>query len=311
MATDQGPLISHDAVSRARRQKAKRRLIIIIAAVAVAGAAYWYFEKALSLPLARLASLGTSIASSTVNGVENFSAPSPLQMVTKETPKRTNTLTVAGIIAQTNGQRAANGNLPPLAENATLDDIATLRIDNMFAGQYFAHVNPQTGESAITVASSVGYSYLAIGENLALGLYDGDAGVVDAWMNSPGHRANILNVHYTEIGVAVREGMFQGQETWIAVQVFGRPASDCAAPDANLKTSIDLSESQLTSMASELASEKAAIEAMQPQSGPAYNQQVEDYNTLVAQYNNLATETKSAVAEYNAQAEAFNQCLSE
>ena len=51
-----------------------------------------------------------------------------------------------------------NGNLPPLAENATLDDIATLRIDDMFAEQYFAHVNSSTGESAVTVASSVGYA---------------------------------------------------------------------------------------------------------------------------------------------------------
>ena len=47
----------------------------------------------------------------------------------------------------------------------------------MFAQQYFAHVGPQ-GESAITVASSVGYTNLALGENLALGLYAGDAGVV-------------------------------------------------------------------------------------------------------------------------------------
>jgi hypothetical protein len=171
-------------------------------------------------------------------------------------------------------------------------------------------VGPE-GESAITVASSVGYSYIALGENLALGSYAGDAGVVSAWMASPGHRANILNAHYTQIGVAVREGVFQGAETWIAVQVFGRPSSDCPAPDANLKTSIDLSENQITAMVAQLQSDKTAIDAMSPQSGPSYNAQVEDYNNLASEYNDLAAETKTAIGQYDAQVQAFNNCLQE
>ena len=309
MENETGPLEQNDTVPLARRRKAKRRLAIIIAAVLLVGGALWYFDRIFSLPLAEIDSFGGSVVSSTAAGIEQFPGSKMLKMVTKANPEKANTLTVAGIIAQTNMQRAANGNLPPLAENPTLDDIATLRIDNMFAGQYFAHVNPGTGESAITVASSVGYAYLSIGENLALGLYDGDAGVVNAWMNSPGHRANILNVHYTQIGVAVREGMFQGQETWIAVQVFGRPASDCPAPDAAMKANIDTYQGQLSAMVQELTNEKASIEAMQPQSGPAYNQQVETYNALVAQYNALAAELKTAIDDYNAQATAFNQCL--
>jgi hypothetical protein len=219
-------------------------------------------------------------------------------------------LTVAGVIEQTNDQRAENGNLPPLAENATLDDIATLRLDDMFTQQYFAHVGPQ-GESAISVASSVGYTHLALGENLALGNYAGDAGVVTAWMASPGHRANILDTHYTQIGVAVREGMFEGSETWLAVQVFGRPASDCSAPDANLENSINLSEQEIASTSAELATDKTVIDAMSPQSGPAYNAQVEDYNNLAAQYNALAAETKTAIDTYDTQVNAFNACLAE
>ncbi len=302
----------HDAVASSRKRKAKRRLVIIAIVVVIAGAAIWYFQKSLSLPLRNLAAFESSVGTSVNGGLsQNFSAPSPLQQVTKAAPKKANALTIAGVIAQTNAQRMENGNLPPLSENATLDDIAMLRIDDMFADQYFAHVNPSTGGSAITVASSVGYAHLALGENLALGLYAGDAGVVTAWMNSPGHRANILDAHYTQIGVAVREGMFQGQETWIAVQVFGRPASDCPAPDANLKTTIDLSENQIGAMAAQLQSDKAAIDAMAPQSGPQYNAQVQDYNNLAAQYNNLAAETKTAIDTYDAEVDAFNQCLEE
>lgn len=302
----------HAARAAARKRTARRRLVLIAAALAVFGIGVWYFQSSFSLPLRNLAAFGSSVETSVTNELaQNFSAPtSSVEENVRTVPKKANALDAAGVIAETNDQRAANGNMPPLAENATLDDVATLRIDDMFAQQYFAHVGPQ-GESAITVASSVGYRFIALGENLALGTYAGDAGVVAAWMASPGHRANILDTHYTQIGVAVREGVFDGAETWIAVQVFGRPASDCPSPDANLKTSIDLSENQLNVMAGDLQTEKAAIAAMSPQSGPSYNAQVEDYNNLVAQYNNLATQTKTAIGEYDSQVDAFNACLSD
>ena len=308
--TPQPPL--HDAPAALRKKKAVRRLIMIAVLVVIVGGALWYFQRSFSLPLQRIAAFENSVGTSVNNQLQqNFSAPSPLQQFAKAAPKKANTLTDAGVIAQTNLQRAKNGSLPPLTENATLDDIATLRIDDMFAGQYFAHVNSSTGESAITVASSVGYSYIALGENLALGSYAGDAGVLNAWMGSPGHRENILDTHYTQIGVAVREGVFRGATTWIAVQVFGRPSSACAAPEANLKTTIDLSEDQITAMATQLQSDKATINAMSPPSGPSYNAQVEDYNNLAAQYNNLTAETQTAIGEYDVEVNTFNTCLSE
>jgi len=285
--------------------------MIIAIAVVVAAGALWCFQRSLSLPLQKLESFRNPVGMPVANqSTQNFLAPSPIQQVAKAAPKKTNTLTAAGVIAQTNVQRAANGNLPALAENATLDDIATLRLDDMFTQQYFAHVGPQ-GESAISVASSVGYAHLALGENLALGSYAGDAGVVAAWMNSAGHRANILDTHYTQIGVAVREGVFEGQESWLAVQIFGRPASDCAAPDADLENSINLSEEEIASTSAELESDKTVIAAMSPQSGPAYNAQVEDYNNLATQYNALAAETQAAITSYDAQVTAFNACLAE
>jgi uncharacterized protein YkwD len=303
---------SHDVPAALRKKKARRRLVIIAGVVIIAAGALWYFQKSLSLPLQSLDPFRnpTAPVPTSSQPTQNFSAPLPIQQATKVAPKKTNVLTVAGVIAETNGQRAANGNLPPLAENATLDDIATLRLDDMFAQQYFAHVGPQ-GESAITVASSVGYDHLALGENLALGNYAGDAGVVGAWMASPGHRANILDTHYTQIGVSAREGMFEGEETWLAVQIFGRPSSDCPAPDANLNSSINLSEQQISSTSVELQSDKTTIAAISPQSGPAYNAQVEDYNNLAAQYNALAAETETAIGVYDTQVDAFNACLAE
>jgi uncharacterized protein YkwD len=291
----------------ARKKRARRNLIVLIVAVIVAAGGLWWLESTSSLPFANLASLGNSIA----NEVSaNFSSyPSPLTLFTN-TSKAKAKLTASGVIAGTNQQRAANGNLPPLTENPTLDDIAVLRLDDMFENQYFAHVSP-TGQSAETVASSVGYQHIALGENLAEGIFAGNAGLMTAWMNSPGHRANILNTHYDQIGVAVREGTFQGKDAWIAVQIFGRPASDCPAPDATLEATITTTEGQLSTMNAQLQNQKADIEATQPQSGSTYNAKVEQYNALVGQYNDLGNQVKTEVAQYNAQVNAFNQCLGE
>ena len=54
-------------------------------------------------------------------------------------------------------------------------------------------------------------------------------------MASPGHRANILNSRFIDIGVAVKEGEYQGKETWLAVQEFGEPLSDCPSPSTDLR----------------------------------------------------------------------------
>lgn len=302
------PVPPHKIRTAARKKRARRNVIILIVVTVVAGAVLWWLESTSSLPFANLTSLENSIA----NEVSaNFSSyPTPLTLFTN-TSKAKAKLTSAGVIANTNAQRAANGNLPALVESPTLDDIAVLRLDDMFENQYFAHVDSSTGQSAETVASSVGYQHLALGENLAEGIFAGDAGVVTAWMNSPGHRANILNTHYDQIGVAVREGTFQGKDAWIAVQIFGRPASDCPAPDANLEVTITVAESQLSTMNTQLQSEKADIEATQPQSGSAYNAKVEQYNALAGQYNDLSNQTKTEIAQYNAEVDAFNQCLAE
>ena len=181
-------------------------------------------------------------------------------------------------------------------------------MEDMFTNQYFAHVSP-TGQSALTVASTVGYSYLALGENLALGNFTGDAGVVSAWMGSPGHRANILSSNYTQIGVAVGKGTYDGKSTWIAVQVFGRPASDCPSPDATLKSTVDAGTAQLNQMAVQLSNDDAAISNANPKYGADYNNDVATYNALVQQYNTLSAQVKTQAAQYNAEVQAFNACL--
>ncbi len=300
-----------------RRERAKRRLAIIAILAVLLGAGYWYFRKDIPSSLQSVVSFENAAEQSaiklltvTTSTKKSVVAPPPLK-ASAPVPGKTSSdaLTRAGIIANTNAQRATNG-LGPLAEDATLDAIASLRLDDMFAKQYFAHVAPD-GSSVTTVAKTVNYEYLTIGENLALGNFAGDKGVVDAWMGSPGHRANILNIHYTKIGVAAKKGTYQGEITWIAVQIFARPASDCPAPDPNLKATVDAAESQLSQMETDLQSKKAALDAMEPKAGDAYNQKVNEYNAEVAQYNTLLQTAKGEIAQFNGQVQAYNACIAQ
>jgi len=304
--------------SNAYRNRARKRVIAVIVLLAAAAGVYWYFSRSDSLR--QLVTFENSVQKTAVKDVERqFSAPPPLRMAASSAPPHTNpnaataspyALSQAGVVADTNAARKQNGNLAALAENPTLDRIAELRLEDMFAKQYFAHVSPSSS-SAETVANQVGYGYLAIGENLALGNFEGDGGVVAAWMKSPGHRANILNIHFTQIGVAVQEGIFQGERTWLAVQIFGRPAADCPAPDANLKSAIDAAENGLIEVGAELQARRAQVQSMPQNDVSAYNDAVNAYNNLAEQYQALAAQAKASVAQYNAEVNAFNQCIAE
>lgn len=116
---------------------------------------------------------------------------------------RISTLEVQAFVDATNRERAAHG-LAPLHLNRTLSLAAQDRVADMFDKHYFDHVSPD-GVQPFVWAERRGYRYRAIGENLAVGLRDAER-VVDGWMNSPGHRKNILGRSFTEIGLAVAPG---------------------------------------------------------------------------------------------------------
>lgn len=237
---------------------------------------------------------------------QKISAPPPLRAPTSSTSSAT--LTASPTINETNKQRQLNGNLSPLSANAKLTAAASAKADDMFKNQYFEHVSPSSRGPA-DLAEDQGYEYILIGENLALGNFSSDADLVTAWMNSPGHRANILNARYTEIGVAVKKGLFEGQMTWLAVQEFGRPLSLCPAVDASLKTAIDGNQKTIDDLSVELTAKKQEIDNYEPKRGREYNQKVDEYNALVAQYNSLIGATKDLISKYNFEINAFNNCL--
>jgi uncharacterized protein YkwD len=129
-------------------------------------------------------------------------------------------LSKEAIIGLTNDARATGG-LAALDENPLLDAIAHARATDMIEKQYFAHVSPE-GEQASIIARRIGYSYRVIAENIAVsGPFSTNHRVVETWMQSPGHRKNILSPRVKEVGVSVIRGRMNGADTWISVQVFG------------------------------------------------------------------------------------------
>ena len=129
------------------------------------------------------------------------------------------------VVRLTNQKRTEAG-LAPLTYNQTLAGAAYTKGRDMIDRDYWAHVAPD-GTQPWKFFSDFGYRYRYAGENLARDFSSASA-TVDAWMNSPTHRDNILNPKYKEIGIGVTEGDLAGVDTTIVVQFLGATYVDQA-----------------------------------------------------------------------------------
>lgn len=131
-------------------------------------------------------------------------------------------MTQGGLLTSTNTQRVNNG-VQPLSLNSTLSQAAQAKANDMIARNYWSHNTPDGQQPWIFIDQS-GYKYEAAGENLAYGFVtSGDA--VTGWMNSPGHRANILNGNFVEVGFGIANSpsyQNNGEQT-IVVAMYGKP----------------------------------------------------------------------------------------
>lgn len=115
-----------------------------------------------------------------------------------------------------------SSSLHSLAYNPVLEKAAQEKANDMAEKGYFAHNSPE-GITPWHWIRKAGYEFIYAGENLAVNFSD-SSDVNNAWMNSPGHRANILNDKFTEVGIATARGIYKDQETVFVVEMFGRPA---------------------------------------------------------------------------------------
>lgn len=217
-------------------------------------------------------------------------------------------LTVANIIDATNTERIAAG-LTPLTTNTLLSASAKLKTDDMIKNGYFEHVSP-AGVTVSDLGNTVGYNYVIMGENLALGNFTGANDLVRAWMDSPGHKANILSTSYMEIGIYAAQGTYQGRKVWFAVQHFGTTRGACPAVSTSLKSDIDSFNRSLRGKEKEIIAMRAELEAASNKSSQEYMSKVSTFNALVAQYNADLAVSQQFISRYNKQVVAFNSCLS-
>jgi hypothetical protein len=137
-------------------------------------------------------------------------------------------MSIQELLDGTNAQRSTNGEAT-LALNAELDSAAQAKANDMAARDYWSH-NAPDGQTPWTFITAAGYDYQTAGENLAYG-FDTSADTITAWMNSPEHRANILNTSFKDVGfgiINIANYQSSGPET-LVVAMYGAPASPAVA----------------------------------------------------------------------------------
>jgi hypothetical protein len=142
-------------------------------------------------------------------------------------------ISVTSLFNLTNQQRENNG-LPALTLNGQLNSAAQAKANHMFTHDYWAHVAPD-GTTPWVFINNAGYSYTTAGENLAKN-FNTSNGVINGWMGSATHKANILSSGYKDVGFAAVNGVLLGEETTLVVAMYGAKATSApvaAAPVAS------------------------------------------------------------------------------
>jgi len=111
--------------------------------------------------------------------------------------------------------------LTELSWNEELAAAAEAKTQDMIKNNYFAHISPVDGKKWSEFILEAGYDYKEAGENLAVGYTDPKI-AVEAWMNSPTHKENILSPGFEETGMGLSVGNWKGSTTYFIAQEFGR-----------------------------------------------------------------------------------------
>lgn len=282
-----------------------KTIIAGVVTIIVVGGLWYLAQKTKDVSLSRARGVLTEVQESSF--VQEF--PS------RVFPKRTSTTLTrnAGsidgiaIIEATNKERIKSG-LTPLAINTILNTSAQYKVDDMIARQYFEHQSP-SGEGVSDLGRRAGYEYVIMGENLALGEFADAADIVTAWMESPGHRENILSTKYQDIGVSVKKATYEGRSVWFAVQHFGSARAVCPVINESLKGEIDRVNQELKREEGEISALKAKLQAPGAEIQLWYLAEVSRFNAMVDAYNQKLNRSRQQIDSYNEQVRAFNTCI--
>ncbi|CAM3686390.1 CAP domain-containing protein [Alicyclobacillus pomorum] len=167
------------------------------------GDTLWKIAQHHGVPLGTLLRSNPSIHNPNFIWVgEKIQIPTPS---TSSTHTSTSQQYAAEVAALVNQERVHAG-LKPLSVDGKLCSLAMQKAADMYQHHYFSHTSPTYG-SPFDMMQKEGISFTYAGENIAEGQTTPQQ-VMNDWMNSPGHRANILNAHYDTIGVAYDHGIW-------------------------------------------------------------------------------------------------------
>lgn len=144
-------------------------------------------------------------------------------------------ITIKDLLDYSNSRRSEAG-VPNLILNLKLTEAAQQKAKDMFEKGYWAHVAPNGAEPWDFILGQK-YDYIYAGENLAKN-FSNSKEVVQAWYNSPSHKSNLLSANYDEVGFVVANGVLNGYETTIVVQMFGRPKEPSMLASVNDESTI-------------------------------------------------------------------------
>lgn len=174
----------------------------------VAGDSMWKIANKFEIGLAELAKANPQIKNPALIYVGQkitIPAGAPLKTLEEE------------VVKLVNQKRVANG-LQPLTSNWQAARVARIKSQDMINNKYFSHTSPVYG-SPFKMMEDYGLKFSAAAENIAMGQRTAQE-VVNSWMNSPGHRANILNKSFTQLGVGAAKNA-SGSIYW--TQLFLKP----------------------------------------------------------------------------------------
>src|SRR5690606_9952853 len=158
------------------------------------GDSFWFIAKRYGLDYKKLMELNPGV--------------DPLNMqvgsVIRLKPESSETVSIEKQVINLVNQERSKAGLSPFKENQELSRVAEFKSQDMAENAYFSHNSPTYG-SPFGMIKNFGISYNSAGENIAVGQKTA-AEVVEVWMDSEGHRKNILSKQYTEIGVGYVEG---------------------------------------------------------------------------------------------------------
>lgn len=186
-------------------------------------------------------------------------------------PRLALAVSTSDVFTLSNNERVANGQAA-LSPNSKLNAAAQAKAQHMRDNNYFAHTAPD-GTTGWNFIANQGYSYTTAGENLAAG-NQGASAVVQGWMDSPGHRANLLNSAYTEVGYGVTyvgNWEYNGvvySDSYYVVALYAKPVSSpppepeasSSTPASSESTQVAGNSNSPTPAASQASEEPAADE---------------------------------------------------